>query len=111
MKILNLMLASLLVFAFGCATVQQGKMIDPAKLKQLEPGKTKTLQVEQLLGKPDNVEPVGPGEAKYTYDYSRTEPELFATNLAEAQKLEIWIKGGIVQTYKLTYEEKEPFFK
>jgi outer membrane protein assembly factor BamE (lipoprotein component of BamABCDE complex) len=111
MKILNLMLAFLLVFAFSCATVQQGKMIDPAKVKQLEAGKTKTLQVEQLLGKPDKVEPAGPGAVKYTYDYCRTKPELFTINPEQAQRLEVWIKGGIVQTYKLTYEEKEAFLK
>jgi outer membrane protein assembly factor BamE (lipoprotein component of BamABCDE complex) len=111
MRILNFMLASLLVLAFGCATAQQGKMIDSAKVKQLEAGKTKTFQVEQLLGKPDKVEPAGPGAVKYIYDYCHTKSELFTMNPEKAQRLEIWIKGGIVQTYKLTYEEKEAFLK
>jgi len=111
MKIVNWMLVFLLIFAFGCATTQQGKMIDQTKLKQLQMGKTKTLEVQQLFGKPDKVEPMGPGEVKYTYDYCKEEPMLFTLNPQEAQRLEVMIKGGIVQTYKLTYEEKEPFLK
>jgi len=109
MRIVNVMLVFLLIFAFGCAMTKEGKMIDQAKLKQLQMGKTKTMELEQLLGKPDKVEPMGPGEVKYTYDYCKKEPMLFTLDPQEAQRLEVIIKGGKVQTYKLTYEEKEPF--
>jgi len=53
-------------------------MIDPAKIKELQMGKTKTLEVEQLLGKPDKVEPLAGDEVKYTYDYCKKEPMIFA---------------------------------
>ncbi len=108
MRIVNWMVVFLLIFAFGCATTQEGKMIDQAKLKQLQLGKTKTMEVEQLFGKPDKVEPMGKGEVKYTYDYCKTEPMLFTLDPQKAQRLEVMIKGGRVQTYKLTSEEKEP---
>ena len=111
MRIVNWMVVFLLVFAFGCATVKEGKMIDPAKIKELQMGKTKTLEVEQLLGKPDKVESLAGDEVKYTYDYCKKEPMLFAMDPEQAQRLEVWIKGGIVQTYKLTHEDKEAFLK
>jgi outer membrane protein assembly factor BamE (lipoprotein component of BamABCDE complex) len=111
MRVVNWMVVFLLVFAFGCATVKEGRKIDPAKVKQLEMGKTKTLEVEQLLGKPSKVEPVGPGEVKYTYEYLEKEPKIFMPDHEQTQRLEIMIKGGIVQTYKLTSQGSDAFLK
>ena len=111
MRALNWMVVFLLIFAFGCATTQKGKVLDPAKLQQLQMGKTKTMEVEQLFGKPDKVEPMGADSVKYIYDYSKKQPMLFAMDPETKETLEVMIKGGIVQTYKFAYEEKESFLK
>ncbi|KQY88265.1 outer membrane protein assembly factor BamE [Pelomonas sp. Root1444] len=50
----------------GCATGSQA-IADPNKVAQIQPGKTTTKQVEDLLGKPGDVSLEANGEKVWTY--------------------------------------------
>jgi hypothetical protein len=85
----------------------EGRKIDSAKLKQLQIDVTKTNKVEELFGKPDKVERLPSGEEMYVYQYDRKNPHWWTMDAVDKQKLEVVLKDGVVQTYKLRTEGKE----
>ena len=111
MRIVSLTLVLLLVFTFSCATVYQGRKIDGAKVKQLNPGGTQVAKVEEFFGQPDKIEKSPSGEDIYLYEYSAKNPYWWTISTLGAQKLEVTVKDGVVQTYKFTEEGKEAFLK
>lgn len=111
MRIVSFMLALLLVFTFSCAAVYEGRKIDAAKVKQLNPGGTQVAKVEEVFGKPDKINKSPSGEDIYIYEYCAKHPHWWTINTLGAQKLEVIVKNGVVQTYKFTEEEKEAFLK
>jgi outer membrane protein assembly factor BamE (lipoprotein component of BamABCDE complex) len=105
-------LVLLLAFIFGCApTIIEGRKIDSAKLKQLMPGTSQTQKVEELFGKPDKVENLPTGEQMYVYGFELKNRHWWTTEEADKQKLEVTLKDGVVQTYKLRTEGKETILK
>jgi len=89
----------------------EGRKIDSAKLKQLQIDVTKTNKVEELFGKPDKVERLPSGEEMYVYRYERKNPHWWTMDAVDKQKLEVVLKDGVVQTYKLRTEGKEAILK
>jgi len=109
---MKVMLVLLLAFSFGCAaTTLEGKKIDSAKLKQLVPGVSQVQKVEQLFGKPDKVENLPTGEQKYVYGFEMKNPHWWTTEEADKQRLEVTVKRGVVQNYRLRTEGKETILK
>ena len=104
-------LVILLIFAvgltFSCAsTTYEGRRIDPAKVEKLTAGDTKVDQVEEMFGKPDRVEQLSSGEENYIYEYCRKDPAWYTIDDLDAQKLEVFLKDGVLQTYKFSEERK-----
>jgi outer membrane protein assembly factor BamE (lipoprotein component of BamABCDE complex) len=89
----------------------EGRKIDSAKLKQLMPGTSQTQKVEELFGKPDKVENLPAGEQMYVYGFELKNRHWWTTEEADKQKLEVTLKDGVVQTYKLRTEGKETILK
>jgi outer membrane protein assembly factor BamE (lipoprotein component of BamABCDE complex) len=89
----------------------EGRKIDSAKLKQLMPGTSQTQKVEELFGKPDKVENLPTGEQMYVYGFELKNRHWWTTEEADKQKLEVTLKDGVVQTYKLRTEGKETILK
>jgi outer membrane protein assembly factor BamE (lipoprotein component of BamABCDE complex) len=112
MRYISVTLVLLLAFIFGCApTIIEGRKIDSAKLKQLMPGTSQTQKVEELFGKPDKVENLPAGEQMYVYGFELKNRHWWTTEEADKQKLEVTLKDGVVQTYKLRTEGKETILK
>lgn len=112
MRYISLSLVLLLAFIFGCAPmIIEGRKIDSAKLKQLMPGTSQTQKVEELFGKPDKVENLPTGEQMYVYGFELKNRHWWTTEEADKQKLEVTLKDGVVQTYKLRTEGKETILK
>jgi len=112
MRYISVTLVLLLAFIFGCApTIIEGRKIDSAKLKQLMPGTSQTQKVEELFGKPDKVENLPTGEQMYVYGFELKNRHWWTTEEADNQKLEVTLKDGVVQTYKLRTEGKETILK
>ena len=112
MRYISVTLVLLLAFIFGCApTIIEGRKIDSAKLKQLMPGTSQTQKVEELFGKPDKVENLPTGEQMYVYGFELKNRHWWTTEEADKQKLEVTLKDGVVQTYKLRTEGKETILK
>ncbi len=112
MRYISLSLVLLLAFIFGCAPmIIEGRKIDSAKLKQLQIDVTKTNKVEELFGKPDKIEKLPSGEEMYVYQYDRKNPHWWTMDAVDKQKLEVVLKDGVVQTYKLRTEGKEAILK
>jgi len=95
-------------FTFGCAPmVIEGRKIDSMKVKQLVAGVTNLGKVQEFFGKPDQIDKLPTGEENYIYKYRRQNPHWWTLDKIDAQKLEVLIKDGIVQTYKFREEGKE----
>jgi hypothetical protein len=108
MRYISMVLALLLAFVFGCApTLIEGRKIDSAKVKQLAPGKSNVQTVEESFGKPEKIETLPSGEEMYIYRYEVKNPHWWTMDAVNKQRLEVVIKSGIVQTYKLRTEGKE----
>lgn len=112
MRYLKVMLVFFLAFSFGCAsTIIEGRKIDSAKLKQLAPGVSQAQKVEELFGKPDKVENLSTGEQMYVYGYDMKNRPWWTTEAVDKQKLEVIVKDGVVQNYRLRTEGKETILK
>ncbi len=112
MRVVIIFLAAVLSLTLACApTIIEGRKIDPAKVKQMQPGVTKVATVEELFGKPDKVENLPTGEQMYIYGYEVKNPLWWTIDEVEKQRLEVVLKNGIVQKYKLRTEGKEVVLK
>jgi outer membrane protein assembly factor BamE (lipoprotein component of BamABCDE complex) len=106
------MIALLLALSIGCGSmVVEGRKIDSARLKQLEPGASQAQKVEELFGKPDKVENLPSGEQKYVYSYAMKSRPWFTSDQVDNQRLEVTVKDGIVQNYRLQTQGKETILK
>ena len=107
MRYLTILLIFAVGLTFSCAsTTYQGRKIDPAKVAKLTAGETNVRQVEEMFGKPDRIEQLSSGESNYIYEYCRKDPEWYTINALDAQKLEVLVRDGVLQTYKFTEEGK-----
>ncbi len=113
MKFAGVILTLLLVFMAGCATTQEGRKIDSAKVDQLALGTTGVERVTDLFGKPDQVEKLPSGAERYVYEYGykQDNSHWWTIDSMNSQKLEIQVKDGIVQTYKFREDGKEAYLK
>jgi len=112
MRYISVILVLLLAFIFSCApTMIEGRKIDSAKLKQLMPGVSNVQKVEALFGKPDKTENLPAGEQMYVYGYEIKNRHWWTMDAVDKQKLEVTLKDGVVQTYKLRTEGKEAILK
>ncbi len=112
MRYMKVMLVLLLVFSFGCAaTTMEGRKIDAAKLKQLTPGVSQAQKVQELFGKPDKIQDLPMGEQMYVYDFQLQNRHWWTTEEADRQRLEVIVKNGTVQNYRLRTEGKETILK
>jgi len=112
MRMLVIVLAAVISLTLACApTIIEGRKIDPVKVKQMQPGITKVATVEELFGKPDKVENLPTGEQMYIYGYEVKNPHWWTINEFDKQRLEVVLKDGVVQKYKLRTEGKEVVLK
>jgi len=112
MRYISVILVLLLAFIFSCApTMIEGRKIDSAKVKQLMPGVSNVQKVEALFGKPDKIDKLPTGEENYVYGYEVKNPHWWTMDAVNKQKLEVTLKDGVVQTYKLRTEGKEAILK
>ena len=112
MRYLAIILIFAVGFKFGCAsTTYEGRRIDPAKVQKLTAGETKVEQIEEMFGQPDRTEELSSGEFSYIYEYCRKNPEWYTIDDLDAQKLEIFLKEGVLQTYKFSEERKGAVIK
>ncbi len=112
MRYMKVVLVLLLAFSFGCAsTTMEGRKIDAAKLKQLTPGASQVQKVEQLFGKPDKVQDLPGGAQMYVYGFEMKNRHWWTTEEADRQRLEVTVKGGVVQNYRLRTEGKDTILK
>lgn len=113
MKFRNVILALLLAFMFSCATTYEGREIDSAKVDQLAVGTIGVERVTDLFGKPDQVEKLPSGAEKYMYEYGYKQDisHWWTIDSIKGQKLEIQVKDGVVQTYKIRENGKEAYLK
>lgn len=108
MKGLIIIWAAIFSLTLACApSIIEGRKIDPAKVKQMQPGVTKVATVEELFGKPDKVEKLPTGEDMYVYGYELKNPHWWTVDEVSKQRLEVVLKDGVVQKYKLRTEGKE----
>lgn len=113
MKFASVILTLVVVFMVGCATTQQGRKIDSAKVDQLAVGTIGTQRVTDLFGTPDQVEKLASGAEKYTYEYGYKQDisHWWTIDSIKGQRLEIQVKDGVVQTYKFREDGKEAYLK
>jgi hypothetical protein len=112
MRYLAILLVFAVSFTFSCAsTTYEGRRIDPAKVEKLAAGQTTVENVEEMFGKPDRIEQVSSGENNYIYEYCRKNPAWYTIDDLNAQKLEVFVQDGIVQTFKFTEERKRATLK
>ena len=112
MRYMKVMLVFFLAFSFGCGSlVVEGRKIDSAKLKQLQPGASQAQKVEELFGKPDKVENLPTGGQLYVYGYSMKESRWFTSDSVDTQRLEVAVQDGVVQAYRVRTQGKETILK
>jgi len=111
MRYMKVMLVLLLAFSFGCAATIEGRKINSARLKQLTPGVSQAQKVEELFGKPDKVENLPSGEQMYVYGYELDTSHWWTMDAMDKQKLEVILKNGVVQSYRLRTDGKEAVLK
>jgi len=109
MKIAGVILVFLLAFAVGCGpTIMQGTRIDASKRNEVIKGQTNVERITTLFGKPDKIEKLPSGEEKYVYQYYKEEyTHWWTLPRFERQKLEIFVKDGLVQDYHYTREARD----
>lgn len=103
MRLIAIVLAFSMLLVTGCAySVQQGRVIDRAKISQIVPGETKADTLVSALGKPDRVLPLKSGEEKYIYNYYKDAYRHWWTlSDAETQRLEAIVVNGVVEKISL----------
>jgi outer membrane protein assembly factor BamE (lipoprotein component of BamABCDE complex) len=113
MKFVSVTLGLLLIFMAGCATTQEGRKIDSAKVDQLGVGTVRAERVTDLFGTPDQVEKLPSGAEKYMYEYGYKQDisHWWTIDSINGQRLEVQVKDGVVQTYKFREDGKEAYLK
>lgn len=109
MRFASLILVLLLVFTFSCGpTIIEGKRIDAAKRSEVIKGQTKAASVIELFGKPAKIEKLPGGEEKYVYQYYKEEyTHWWTLPRFERQRLEVFIKNGVVEDYRYSRESRD----
>lgn len=109
MRFASLILVLLLVFTFSCGpTIIEGKRIDAAKRNEVIKGQTKAERVVELFGKPAKIEKLPGGEEKYVYQYYKEEyTHWWTLPRFERQRLEVFIKNGVVEDYRYSRESRD----
>ncbi len=107
MKFIGVLGILLLVFTVGCGqTITQGKRIDASQRMELIRGQN-AAGVVAMLGKPAKIEKLPSGEEKYTYEYYKEEYNHWWTlNKYEKQKMDVFLKNGIVQNFVYILETR-----
>jgi outer membrane protein assembly factor BamE (lipoprotein component of BamABCDE complex) len=112
MRYLTILLIFVVGFTFSCApSVIEGRRIDAAKVRQMVTGETQAGKVEEMFGKPTKIEKLPTGEEDYVYIYKTGEPHWWTLDKTSGQQLNVVVKDGIVQTWKLRTEGKEVVLK
>ncbi len=112
MRYLTIFLILVVGFTLSCApTVVEGRRIDGAKVKQMAPGETQVGKVEEMFGKPTKIEKLPTGEDDYVYIYKTNEPHWWTLDKVSGQQLNVVVKDGIVQTWKLRTTGEEAVLK
>ena len=106
MRFIGLIAILLLVFTIGCGpTIMEGKRIDVAKRSQIIKGQTTAAEVVGIWGQPAKIEKLPSGVEKYVYQYYKEEYSAWWTlPKYERQKMEVFIKDGVVQDYVYNVE-------
>ena len=109
MRFAGLISVLLLVFTVSCGpTIIEGKRIDAAKRNEVIKAQTKVERVVELFGKPAKIEKLPSGEEKYIYQYYMEEyTHWWTLPRLERQKLEIFIKDGVVQDYLYSRQSRD----
>ncbi len=107
MKYLGILGILLLVFAVGCGpSIMEGKRIDASHRADLLKGQN-AAGVVAMLGQPAKIEKLPTGGEKYTYQYYKEEyTHWYTLPRYERQKMEIFLKNGIVQNYVYQVERR-----
>ena len=107
MKYLGIPGILLLVLAAGCGpSVMEGKRIDASHRADLIKGQN-AAGVVPMLGQPAKMEKLPSGEEKYTYQYYKEEyTHWWTLPRYERQKMEVFLKNGIVQNYVYQVERR-----
>ncbi|MDH4268059.1 MAG: hypothetical protein OEW45_20725 [Deltaproteobacteria bacterium] len=108
MRFIGLIAILLLVFTIGCGpTIMEGKRIDASQRGEIIKGQTTTAGVVEILGQPAKIEKLPSGAEKYVYQYYKEEYSAWWTlPKYERQKMEVFIKNGIVQDYVYNVERR-----
>ncbi len=107
MKFIGVLAILLLVFAAGCGkTIMEGKRIDATHRADLIKGQN-AAGVVAMLGQPAKIDKLPSGEEKYTYQYYKEEyTHWWTLPRYERQKMEVFLKNGIVQNYVYQVERR-----
>ena len=107
MKFIGVLAILLLVFIAGCGkTFTEGKRVDVTHRADLIKGQN-AAGVVAMLGKPAKIEKLPSGEEKYTYQYYSEEyTHWWTLPRYEKQKMEVFLKNGIVQNYVYQMERR-----
>jgi outer membrane protein assembly factor BamE (lipoprotein component of BamABCDE complex) len=99
-----LIIISLLVTIFGCASVTRGKRFDHLSVPKIEKGKSTQEDIVNLFGEPLTVRKTEKAEA---WNYNMYELNQISTN--KDRSLDVYFdKSGIVTDYK--YSEVQSLF-
>ncbi len=110
MRTISVALILVLVLAAGCATITEGRKIDPSKPKTLLAEGTTSADVVKMFGEPQQKETLASGETKYVY-YYRTQGRMlfFRTGQPrDQQRLEVYLKGNQVDRYRFVDTDQQP---
>ncbi len=107
MKYLGIFGILLLVFAVGCGpSIMEGKRIDASHRADLLKGQN-AAGVVAMLGQPAKIDKLSSGGEKYTYQYYKEEyTHWYTLPKYERQKMEVFLKNGIVQNYVYQVERR-----
>jgi hypothetical protein len=107
MKFIGVLAILLLVFTVGCGkAIMEGKRIDASQRMELIRGQN-AAGVVAMLGEPAKIEKLASGEEKYTYNYYKEEyTHWWTLPKYERQKMDVFLKNGIVQNFVYTLETR-----
>jgi len=107
MKFIGVLAILLLVFTAGCGKmITEGKRIDATHRADLIKGQN-AAGVVAMLGQPAKIEKLPSGGEKYTYQYYKEEyTNWWTLPKFERQKMEVFLRNGIVQNYVYQVESR-----
>ena len=108
MRFIGVLAIFLLVLTVGCGpTIMEGKRIDATNRGEIIKGQTTAAGVVAILGQPAKIEKLPSGAEKYVYQYYKEEFSTWWTlPKYERQKMEVFIKDGVVQDYVYNVETR-----